>query len=239
MTNRQVNAVQGPSLRPVSSRIPPKLDHDALVAAQEETLASPKRRYSAAARVLFAGMDLAYGRERTLPKFKVLELIARVPYQAWEEVAYVAVTHTHRRTDLARRIHDRVVDARAQQDNELWHLLILEERIARSAVRESRLKYVWLPQAIAFGYYIWSWTLYVMRPAWSYRLNADFEDHAEREYMKLVTDHPEWETEPFESVFCADYGRFESVADVFRQIGHDERFHKQESIEQAGTARFR
>jgi len=34
------------------------------------------------ARVLFGGMDLVYGRRRTLSKFKVLELIARVPYQA-------------------------------------------------------------------------------------------------------------------------------------------------------------
>jgi len=34
------------------------------------------------ARVLFRGMDLVYGRRRTLSKFKVLELIARVPYQA-------------------------------------------------------------------------------------------------------------------------------------------------------------
>lgn len=223
----------------MSPRTPPKLDHDALVAAQDETLASPRRRYSAAARLLFAGMDLVYGRERTLPKFKVLELIARVPYQTWEEVAYVAVTHTHRHTDLARRIHDRVVQARAQQDNELWHLLILEERIDRSAARESSLKNFWLPQGIAFGYYIWSWMLYVVRPAWSYRLNADFEDHAEREYMQLVAEHPEWETEPFDSIFCADYGQFASVADVFRQIGHDERFHKQESIELTGTARFR
>lgn len=220
-------------------RTPPKLDHDALVAAQRETLGAPKRRYSLAARVLFAGMDVIYGRKRTLSKFKVLELIARVPYQTWEQVAYVAVTHTHRRTDLARRIHERILDARGQQDNELLHLLILEERIARSGNHESRLKFFWLPQAIAYAYYQWSWMLYVVRPAWSHRLNADFEDHAEREYMQLVAEHPEWESEPFESAFCEDYGHFDSLADMFRQIGHDERFHKQESIDLIHRARFR
>jgi hypothetical protein len=221
------------------SRTPPKLDHDALVAAQRVTLGAPKRRCSLAARALFAGMDVIYGRKRTLSKFKVLELIARVPYQTWEQVAYVAVTHTHRRTDLARRIHERILDARGQQDNELLHLLILEERIARSGNHESRLKFFWLPQAIAYAYYQWSWMLYVVRPIWSHRLNADFEDHAEREYMQLVAEHPEWENEPFESAFCADYGQFDSLADMFRQIGHDERFHKQESIDLIHRARFR
>jgi DNA-directed RNA polymerase specialized sigma24 family protein len=37
------------------------------------------------ARALFCGLDLFYGRRRTLEKFRVLELIARVPYQAWEQ----------------------------------------------------------------------------------------------------------------------------------------------------------
>jgi hypothetical protein len=101
------------------------------------------------------------------------------------------------------------------------------------------VKYYWIPQAIAFGYYQLSWLLYVVRPAWSYRLNADFEDHAEHEYMEFVAEHPGWETEPFESAFSDDYARFESLADLFRQIGHDERVHKQESLAHATASRFR
>jgi ubiquinol oxidase len=72
-------------------------------------------------------MDLLYGRKRTLSKFKVLEVIARVPYQAWENIAYVAITHTHGSPGFARRIFDWVHESRVQQDNEQWHLLILEE----------------------------------------------------------------------------------------------------------------
>jgi demethoxyubiquinone hydroxylase (CLK1/Coq7/Cat5 family) len=184
-------------------------------------------------------MDLLYGRRRTLSKFKMLELIARVPYQSWEQVAYIAVTHVYRDPGFARRVHDRIAESRVQQDNEQWHLLILEELVARSGRRESQLRYFWVPQAIAFGYYQLSWLLYVIRPAWSYRLNADFEDHAEHEYMEFVAEHPGWETEPFESAFSGDYGRFESLADLFRQIGHDERVHKQESLAQAAASRFR
>ena len=81
--------------------------------------------------------------------------------------------------------------------------------------------------------------MYVLRPAWSYQLNADFEDHAEHEYMTLVTEHPEWESQPFISAFEADYGSFESLADLFRQIGHDERVHKQESLARMRQANFR
>jgi hypothetical protein len=217
---------------------PPHLGHEELVAAQEQTTRTPRRTYGLPARFLFLALDVVYGRERTLSKFKVLELIARVPYQAWEQVAYIAVTHVHRRPDLARRIHDRVEQTRSQQDNEQWHLLILEELIDRSGVREGRLKYFWLPQLIAFVYYQLSVMLYVIRPVWSYRLNADFEDHAEHEYMALVVDHPEWETEQFESAFSEDYGRFDTLADLFRQIGHDERVHKLESEELITTARF-
>ena len=34
------------------------------------------------------------------------------------------------------------------------------------------------------------------------------------------------------SEFEADYGPFDSMADLFRQIGHDERVHKEESLAQ-------
>ena len=74
------------------------------------------------------------------------------------------------------------------------------------------------------------WLLYVVRPDWSYRLNADFEDHAEHEYMELVAEHPEWETVPWvERRSPTTTARFASRADLFRQIGYDERVHKQES----------
>jgi hypothetical protein len=222
----------------VSAR-PPHLGHDALIRAQAETLAAPRRRYGVLARVLFATLDALYGKKRTLSKFKVLELVARVPYQSWEQVAYIAITHVHSRTGLARRIYNRVRESREQQDNEQWHLLILEELIARSGTRENRIYYFWIPQAIALVYYQISWLLFVIRPQWSHRLNADFEDHAEHEYMQLVAEHPGWENTPFHSEFAADYGSFESLADLFRQIGHDERVHKEESLRALSSPRFR
>ena len=169
---------------------PPKLTHDELATAQSETLAAKRRRYGVPARVLFSTLDLVYGKRRTLSKFKVLELIARVPYQSWEQTAYIAITQIHERTGMARRIYDRVVETRAQQDNEQWHLLILDEQITRSGVAEGRIKYFWIPQLIAVTYYQVSWLMYVVVPKWSYQLNADFEDHAEHEYAHLVAENP-------------------------------------------------
>lgn len=221
------------------SRQPPRLTHEELLRAQAETLENPRRRYGIAARVLFVLLDTLYGKTRTLGKFKVLELVARVPYQTWEQVAYIAVTHMHRRSGMARRIHDWVVQARAQQDNELWHLLIVEEILARSGQAQSRLKFFWVPQVIAFVYYQICLLLFVVRPEWSYRLNADFEDHAEHEYMTMVAENPAWENTSYESEFADDYGQFASLADLFRQIGHDERVHKEESETQMRRPHFR
>jgi ubiquinol oxidase len=231
---------------PISSAIgarPPfgpieRLDHDRLVAEQQATLTSPRRRYSRSARALFRTLDVLYGRDRTLEKFRVLELVARVPYQAWEHVAYVAVTHTASQPGFARRIFDRVRVNRWEQDNEQWHLLIMEE-LTSTGPRRGLVRSRLVPQVLAFIYYQLSWFLYVLRPAWSYRLNADFEDHAEHEYALLVDEHPEWEDQPYEGEFTEDFGAFDSLADLFRQIGYDERLHKIESEHNMAAPRFR
>jgi hypothetical protein len=215
-----------------------RLDHDRLVAEQRATLASPRRRYSRSARLLFRIMDTTYGRGRDLEKFRVLELVARVPYQAWEHVAYVAVTHTASQPGFARRIFDRVRTARWEQDNEQWHLLILEELTSSKGPRRGFVRSRIFPQVLAFAYYQLSWLLYVVRPRWSYRLNADFEDHAEHEYALLVEEHPEWETMPYDGSFTDDFGDFDSLADLFRQIGYDERLHKLESEASMKAPRF-
>ena len=156
----------GPVSRAVRNRPPlgpiERLDHDGLVREQQSSLRLPRRRYSVGAQVLFRIMDVVYGRGRSLEKFRVLELVARVPYQAWENVAYVAVTHTARQPGFARRVFDRVRVSRWEQDNEQWHLLILEE-LTSDAPRGSWLKSRVLPQVLAFVYYQLSWVMFAIR----------------------------------------------------------------------------
>lgn len=240
-STEQPRAVGGPVSAAIGERPPfgpmRRLDHDQLVEEQHVTMSSPRRRYALSSKALFWVMGRVYGEARSLEKFRVLELVARVPYQAWENVAYVAVTHTANEPGFARRVFDRVRIARWEQDNEQWHLLILEELTAghrRRGFLRSRV----IPQILAFSYYQLSWFLYALRPARSYRLNADFEDHAEHEYALLVSEHPEWEQVPYKGEFTGDFGHFDSLADLFRQIGYDERLHKLESEHMMATPRF-
>ena len=204
-----------------------------------QTPATPRRGYSLAARLLFLTMDLLYGRKGTLSKYRVLEIVARVPYQTWETLSYKQITRVHRNVGLARRIWGRVQEFRAQQDNEQWHLLIMSELVDASGKREGWLRFRLLPRLISFGYWHFSWLLYAIKPAWSHRLNADFEDHAEHEYAEFVRDNPHLETVPYISEHCAEYGSFASVADLIRQISHDERCHKRESEEHLHAPRVR
>jgi ubiquinol oxidase len=208
----------------------PKLTPPQLRDAQTQTLDAPRLRYSLLARTLFKAMDLGYGRTRTLVKFTMLEFIARVPYQAWERMGYLALARYRSRSALARRVFERIVESRAEQDNEQWHLLILQDLVQRRGLRQSFLLHRLAPWLIAFFYYHVSWLLFVIRPEWSYRLNADFEDHAEHEYMAYVAEHPELETQPDPGSYAAQYGQYGSLADLFRQIGHDERIHKLDSL---------
>ncbi len=154
-------------------------------------------------------------------------------------MAYVAVTHRYSRPTFARRIFERVSESRDQQDNEQWHLLIMEDLVEQSGKRENFLRYRLFPQIIAMAYYYLSWLLYVLQPAWSYRLNADFEDHAEHEYALLVKENPVYDETPYDGPFVEEYGAYATLGDLFRQIGHDERVHKEESLARMAEPRFR
>ena len=209
-----------------------------LFAEADRARAEPSRRFGLPARMLFSALDLLYGRESTLEKFRVLEVVARVPYQAWEQVAFVAITHTHEQPSFARRIQRRVGEARSQQDNELLHLLMIEELLDQRRFRRSLIRGRLLPQAMAFVYYQVSWLLYVLRPRWSYALNADFEHHALHTYLDYVDDHPELAETPWISEFRDDYAPWSNLAELFTSIALDERSHRDESTARTCAARF-
>lgn len=204
----------------------------------EDERGRPRRSYGIAARLLFLALDTVYGRASSLEKFRVLEVVARVPYQAWEQVAFVAVTHTHGEPGFARSIHERATEARAQQDNEMMHLLMIEELLDRQRVRRSLVRGLVLPQVLAFAYYQLSWLLYVVRPSWSYTLNADFEDHAAHTYLDYVADHRELDEQPWTSTFADDYGPSDTVGELLRRIALDEAEHRGESERRIHAARF-
>ena len=216
---------------------PPTLTPAALRAEQQVTLSAPPRPSHIVVAVLTVLIGLLYGRRASLPKFLVLEHLARVPYRSWERVAQRRIIRAHGRSALARRIQLRVDEARSQHDNEQWHLLVLEEQLARGRHRLPRLRFRVLPRLLAGPWHMTTWLLHLVKPAWSYGLNAAFEDHAEREYMHFVAANPQFEHEPFDSELADRWDHSVSVADVLRQIGHDERIHKLESISAARAER--
>ena len=218
---------------------PPKLDREDLRKAQQRTLDTPRMRYGLLARMMFKPVDLLYGKHGSFTKFAMLETIARVPYQAWERMGYWAVHKQPSRSTLAKRVFERIVDARSDQDNEQWHLLIMQDFVQRQGMKQTWFKHRALPWLISFFYYHVSWLLFLIKPERSYQLNAEFEDHAEHEYMCFVAAHPELETTPDPGTYAAEYGQYDSVADLLRQIGHDERVHKLESLVKSEDLRIR
>lgn len=216
---------------------PPTLTPVALRFEQQVTLTAPRRRSNPVVVALNLFISLLYGRRPSLAKFLVLEHLAQVPYRTWERVAQRRIARTHGRSQLARRIQVRVVDARAQHDNEQWHMLVLEDLLARRRHRLSRLRFRIAPRLIAAPWHLVSWLLHLLRPAWSYTLNAAFEDHAEHEYMRYVAGNRQLEHEPFVSELAERWDHPVTVADVLRQIGHDERCHKLDSLAAARAER--
>ena len=164
------------------------------VREQRATLDSPRRHYSKAARLLFVSLDLVYGKRRTLLKFRVLELIARVPVPG-VGAGRVHRDHAHVRTRWAGAPRSTTGSRRRASNRTTSSGTCSSSRSCSNATarRPGVLRSVVIPQAVAFVYYQLSWLLFVVRPSWSYRLNADFEDHAEHEYMGLVVEHPEWD----------------------------------------------
>jgi len=68
-------------------------------------------------------------------------------------VTYVMLTHLHRRGALARRVFDRLVRSRSQQDNEQWHLLTLNDLVTRAEAKRSVLRHQMIPQLITMACY--------------------------------------------------------------------------------------
>ena len=115
---------------------------------QKRTLSTAQVDFSHLSKLLFASMDLIYGQKTTFSKMKVLELIARCPYQAWEFRHYSKISRRYQSLTSAQDIFDDVKSVREQQDNEQWHLLFLEEIIQKKGIRQNYLLYRIIPQIL-------------------------------------------------------------------------------------------
>lgn len=208
-----------------------------LKAEQKKTMDTPRLHAPLILKLMFITFDLLYGKECTLPKVKVLEILARYPYWAWETGACLRITSLYARTTAAnrQRLEDllELIDyGREAQDNEQFHLLLMEDVIQQKGIRLGWFRHYFLPRVMAFQYYYISRLIYWINPAWSFFMNAAFESHAEHEYMNMSAQHPEWDNEPLESTFFDQYPRQKTLGDLLRRIGLDERDHMNHSLEE-------
>ncbi len=201
---------------------------------QQASRVRPRYPYSAAARVFFVSMDMLTGKKTTLAKAKLVEDPGPGAVPCVGEARPCARETSRGDQRLVQEVGAIVRWGREAQDNEHWHLLLIEEKIREDATKQAWYLSPPLPSLMVAPYALLSWTMARVGIRRAILLNAEFEDHAEHTYAQLVEDHPEWEGQPVESTVVQGYGSFRSWADVFRRIGLDERDHRNNSFRFAG-----
>ena len=192
---------------------------------QKASRERPRYRYSLAAKVFFLSMDLITGKKITLPKVKLLEILASIPYRSWETRQYTRMTRCYEDLALVHEAYTIMEWAREAQDNEYWHLLVVNEKMKEDEIRDSWYLFPPIP-LLMVGFY--AALMHVMALASirsAFLFNAQFEDHAEHVYAQFVEEHPEWEQQPVSNEQVKERGDLPTWADVFRRIGLDERDH--------------
>ena len=195
---------------------------------KKEQTASSKRppyRYSLAAKVFFWSMDLFTGTKVTLPKIKLIEILASIPYRSWETRQYTRMTQHYRDRALVQKSSEIMMWAREAQDTEYWHLLVVNEKMKLDGIKDPWYLVPPVP-LLMVGFYaaiMHLMAMFSIRRAFLF--NAEFEDHAEHVYAQFVEEHPEWEQQPVNDELMKGHLKLPSWADVFRRIGLDERDH--------------
>ena len=208
-----------------------------LRAEQERTLSTPVLPANLILKSMYLTFDLLYGRARTLPKVKVLEILARYPYWAWEWGGYLRLSRAYSSSKYG-TVQDielplrHIEMGRDLQDNEQWHLMLVEDIMRQKGSKQGWFRMCLMPRLLSFVYYYMTRIMYKIRPSWSFAMNAAFESHAEHEYMKMSKEHPEWDDEPLDSHYFRFYPRQETLGDLMRRIALDERDHMYDSLEE-------
>ena len=204
---------------------------------QRATLDRPPRNYSWLARFFFAAFDLLAGKQTTLHKLKLLEILAAIPYRAWENRHYLRLSRSY--ADEEKRSHSLRLIAwtRQAQDNEYRHLLVLQGLIEEMGEKKPFYHLPFMTRPLIFSYRLFSWTLARISIRRALFFNAEFEDHAEHVYARFAGKYPEWENRPVVSPAARAYGEFAGWADLFRRIALDERDHRNSSLLFCGRPR--
>ena len=201
---------------------------------QQATLARPRYKYSLTAKLFFLSMDLITGRAVTLPKAKLIETLASIPYRSWELRQYTRMTLHYQNQELVDEARKILSWGREAQDNEYWHLLVLNEKMKEDRIRNPWYLWPAIPFLMVMTYVLITRVMARFCPRRAYLFNAEFEDHAEHVYAQFVEDNKKFENQSVNNKLVRQYGDLKTWADVFRRIGLDERDHMNQSFLFAG-----
>jgi len=175
-------------------------------------------------------MDLITGRKTTLAKAKLIEMLASIPYRSWEMRQYTRMTRRYRDQELVREASIIMNWGREAQDNEFWHLQVINEKMKEDGIKDPWYLFLPIPFFVVGSYVAVTRVMAWINIRRAFLFNAEFEDHAEHVYAQFVEDHPEWEEQPVNNEELKKYGDLPTWADVFRRIGLDERDHMNNSF---------
>lgn len=201
---------------------------------QQRTLERPRYGYSLPSRFFFTSMDLITGKGVTLSKTLLIELLASIPYRAWELRMYAKLTLGYKNRAVVEKALQIMEWSRHAQDNEYWHVVAIQEKMKEDNAKSAWYLHQPIPFFMIVCYILFTRTLALFNLRRAFLFNAEFEDHAEHVYAQFVQDNPQWEEQPVSNPLVLERMPFDSWADVFRRIGLDEREHRNDSFIEAG-----
>ncbi len=216
-------------------------EHEALLKQfkDKEKLKSYKERYDnlptsffprLLAKILFGTVDIIYGKKPSIRKFKVIEVVARVPYQTWEFANYLLTTNFYTNEEKALKFASRGDFGKFAQDNETMHVVVISQ-ICKKEHRGNWPIHTFIPIVLAYIYFIISTILYLISSKYSYELNYLFENHAYNQYEWFIKDHADdLEKKSLKSKFLDFYGRpAKNQLAFFEAVKNDEIIHRNQS----------
>jgi hypothetical protein len=184
--------------------------------------------------------DLVYGAKPSYEKFKAVEVIARIPYQSWEAVAYTYLTACYSDEVRAIKLSQVLPFARHAQDNETMHVVVVSQ-LVKKYHKNKFIRHTLIPLVFSFFYYWAVWVLSLIDRRVAFELNYRFESHAYEQYTAfLEVEGERMKGEALDSPFLKFYGReATNEYDLFESIRLDEIIHRNASIEMIRSANHR
>lgn len=178
--------------------------------------------------------NLVYGEKPSYEKFKAVEVIARIPYQSWESVAYTLLTAFYSDEHRAIRYAKVLPFARHAQDNETMHVVVVSQ-IVKAHGHNGVIRHTLIPLLFSFFYFWAIWLLSLCYKRGAFELNFLFESHAYEQYTRfLETEGEHLRSRPLDSHFLTFYGReAQNEYDFFESVMIDEVIHRNVSLKMA------